>query len=50
VAEGPVQPLQRNEEKPTNSVVWENPVPQGKDAHWYRLEAPVFTGREDVNN
>jgi len=48
VAEGPVQPSQHNEGELTDSVVWEDPVPRGEEAHRYRLKASVFTGREDV--
>jgi len=48
VVEGPVQPPLHNEGEPTNLVIREDPVPRGEEAHRYHLKAPVFTGREDV--
>jgi len=48
VAKGPVQPPQRNEGEPINSVVWEDPLQWDKEVYWYCLKAPVFTGGEEV--
>jgi len=54
IAEKPAQPPQQDESEPINQIVLENPVLQGKEAHRklfdyrYHLEAPVFTGNENL--